>query len=219
MKGSIPFIKNTFSVILLSPIKHMLFLDSKFNVINYEFNLKKILIIMETYLAYFFIGGIICVLLFIVFYYSIKKILEKWQRKYVPTRATKFKCMDGHVTRSKGEMIIDNALTYFNIKHEYEKEITIHGSPVKYDWFLSEYDVYMEYWGYFGKQYFNRKKEKLLLYKKGKLNLISIEDIMLENIYENLKNLLKKYMTSEKWEEKNFYCPNCGTRLDNRLKC
>ena len=32
-----------------------------------------------------------------------------------------------------------------------------------------------------------RKEEKLSLYRKGKLKLISIEDIMLKDIYTNLE--------------------------------
>jgi hypothetical protein len=176
---------------------------------------------MELIIFYFVIGGIVFVVLFILLLKLYQKIQGKLQKKYIPDRASKFKCMDGHITRSKGEMIIDNLLYHFHIEHEYEKTIEVRGNSIKYDWYLPEFDLYIEYWGYFGKDYMARKDEKLKLYQKGDLDLISIEDVMLEDIYEYLVIELEKYIDIKIERFKDIevlFCPNCGSKLDNRFQ-
>ena len=117
---------------------------------------------------YFILGGIVFVLCFAVIYWLIVKILKFYKKKYLPQRATSFKCLDDHIVKSKGELIIDNHLYRLGLEHEYESTIKVRGHPIKYDWYLPKYDVYIEYWGYFGKDYMKRKAEKLVLYRKGK---------------------------------------------------
>ncbi len=106
----------------------------------------------------------------------------------------KYTCLDGHLVKSKGELIIDNYLYLLKIDHKYEKSIYIFGSKIKYDWYLPKYDIYIEYWGFGGKNYEKRKKEKLRLYKKANLKLISIENYMFYDIYLEMDNLLKKFI-------------------------
>ncbi len=128
-----------------------------------------------------------------------------------------FKCLDGHIVKSKGELIIDNHLHHLGLEHEYENIIEIQGNSVKYDWYLPEYEVYIEYWGYFGKNYMKRKEEKLKLYQKGKLKLISIEDVMLKDIYSNLENELVNIIKADKNYHIKKHCPGCGMELDDRF--
>ena len=59
-----------------------------------------------------------------------------------------------------------------------------------------------------------RKEEKIRLYKKGKLKLISIEDFMFKDIHQNLGKLLKQYIDLKNSEK---HCPNCGILLDDRF--
>ena len=59
-----------------------------------------------------------------------------------------------------------------------------------------------------------RKEEKLRLYRKGNLELISIEDIMLKDIYSNLEKELNRFI---KKDTKKRHCPNCGIELDKRF--
>ncbi|MBD3213422.1 MAG: hypothetical protein GF311_12515 [Candidatus Lokiarchaeota archaeon] len=86
-----------------------------------------------------------------------------------------------------------------------------------YDWYLSEFDIYIEYWGYFGKDYMERKEKKIDLYEKGKLKLISIEDIMLEDIYDHLEEKLKEFIPIEQIKQRSKHCPHCGEPLDSRF--
>jgi len=144
-----------------------------------------------------------------------------WERrKYAPDRATKFTCADQHVVRSKGEMIIDNWLTEQGVNHVYEKTITVRGHSIKYDWYLPHENVYVEYWGFGGKSYMQRKREKILLYAAGHLHLISIEDSDLENIYVHLKRKFQDFVhlcAPETPPSRGFFCPKCGANLDGRF--
>jgi len=168
-------------------------------------------------IAFFILGGIIFVICFGIIYWIILKILNLYKRKFLPQRATSFKCLDGHIVKSKGELVIDNHLYHLGLEHEYENTIRIRGNPIKYDWYLPEFDVYIEYWGYFGKEYMKRKEEKLNLYQKGKLTLISIEDVMLKDIYSTLENELVNVIKYDKNFHTKKHCPSCGMELDSRF--
>ncbi|OGN89925.1 MAG: hypothetical protein A2Y88_10935 [Chloroflexi bacterium RBG_13_48_10] len=167
----------------------------------------------------FALAAIVGIIIAIVISKLIAKIL-KWQgKKYQPDKASTFACEDGHVVRSKGEMIIDNWLTQQGILHEYERIIKMHGHPIKYDWRLPETNTYVEYWGFGGKAYMRRKREKIKLYKEGRLGLISIEDKDLENIYERLPPKFIPFTISLHIQEnKGKFCPCCGEALDKRFR-
>ncbi|MBY9003290.1 MAG: hypothetical protein KGD73_04910 [Candidatus Lokiarchaeota archaeon] len=146
------------------------------------------------------IGYLILLIAIFITYKLLKKKRENEKTKkpkIEPSQSIqikKYTCLDRHAVRSKGELIIDNYLYLLKIDHKYEKSIHVLGSKIKYDWYLPKYDVYIEYWGYGGKAYEKRKKEKLRLYKKAKLRLISIENYMFYDIYSEIDRLLKKFI-------------------------
>ncbi|MHA1192328.1 MAG: hypothetical protein ACTSP9_08535 [Promethearchaeota archaeon] len=145
------------------------------------------------------VGYLILLLIILIACIIIKKKRDNNSKKKPKKESSsiqikKYTCLDGHVVRSKGELIIDNYLYLLKIAHKYEKSIYVYGSKIKYDWYLPKYDVYIEYWGYGGKTYEKRKKEKLRLYKKAKLRLISIENYMFYDIYSEFDKLLKKFI-------------------------
>ncbi len=162
-----------------------------------------------------FAGGITCAWGFSRLVRWVKKNLR---RRYEPERATKYTCEDGHIVRSRGELVIDNYFSSRQIAHVYEKSIQIRGGTIKYDWYLPELETYVEYWGYGGKAYMERKKEKIRLYRRNGLKLLSIEDKHLEDIYTYLKRILKssKQFSQDQTPSISF-CPNCGKRLDTRF--
>ncbi len=84
-------------------------------------------------------------------YWIIKRILKSIKQNYKHKITTSFKCLDGHIVRSKGELIIDNHLHHLGIEHEYENTTKIWDKSIKYDWHLLKYEIYIEYWGYTGK--------------------------------------------------------------------
>lgn len=100
------------------------------------------------------------------------------------------KCTDGCLVRSIGEVLIDNWLYSNNIKHQVEKKIPI--PQLKYcDWYLPDYDVYIEFWGDIHTKYPEARKIKEKLYQKNKLKLVNIEPEDTDNLDEILKSKLK----------------------------
>lgn len=74
---------------------------------------------MNSIWGYFIFVGIILVLIFILVYYSVKKIIKKNEKSRKEDSISKFKTLDGHVVRSKGELIIDNYLYILGFNHIY----------------------------------------------------------------------------------------------------
>ena len=110
---------------------------------------------------------------------------EKFEAKH---RAT-----DGHYTRSKAEMLIDNWLYMFEIVHAYERKLPIEEN-VYSDFYIPAGKVYIEYWGYENdEKYLNRKKQKQDIYKKYNLNLIELEDKDIQNLDDVLPKYLLKF--------------------------
>ena len=167
--------------------------------------------------TYFILGGLVFIIVFLLCYVGGNKLRNFLRKKGKKPQVTSFKCVDGHVVRSKGELIIDNHLHRLGIKHEYERTIRVRGKPIKYDWYLPNHDIYIEYWGFYGKDYEKRKEEKLNLYRKGKLKLISIENEMFCDIYSNLESDLKNYIPLNENNGELKYCPACGMELDKRF--
>ena len=164
--------------------------------------------------------GIFFLLGFISSYFVSIKYKKQNPIKNKQLKIGKYRCLDGHLVRSKGELIIDNYLFFLGISHVYEKVIILGGNKIKCDWFLPKFDLYIEYWGYSGKNYIKRKEEKIRLYRKEKLKLISIENWMFCDIYTNINRKLEKYMKihQEMYRKPiKKFCANCGSELDERF--
>ncbi|MBU0628278.1 MAG: hypothetical protein KKC75_03755 [Nanoarchaeota archaeon] len=84
-----------------------------------------------------------------------------------------FQAKDGHFLRSRAEKLIDDKLNSLGVGHIVEKKIA--NSRYKCDWYLPDFDVYIEYWGLSGKEsYDKRKDKKIRIYKNNGLKLISL---------------------------------------------
>lgn len=100
------------------------------------------------------------------------------------------KCVDGDLVRSMGEVLIDNWLHSNNIRHEVEKKIPI--PQLKYcDWYLPDYDVYIEFWGDVHTKKPEAREIKEMLYRKNDLKLVNIEQSDTDNLDEILRHKLK----------------------------
>lgn len=164
--------------------------------------------------------GIILFLILVVNYTISQKKSRKTEDKPQSTHPNKFICIDGHKVRSKGELIIDNFLYLSGLKHEYEKKLTTNFGIIVPDWYLPSLDIYIEYWGFSGERYERRKQEKLGFYERAKLTVISIDNSMFDDIYLKLGRIFDHFTGFEnniKHFQKEKYCPNCGTRLDERF--
>lgn len=139
----------------------------------------------------------------------------------------------GEKVRSKKEKIVADYLFDHNIEYEYEKEIDVNGQKMLTDFYLPKYKLYIEYWGLdkvenkTGDEYRARKAEKIELYDKGNLRLISLnqDDIPdLEKVFPRKLNALINTGTKSKTlgglksvlfgkTKSEFHCTSCGAEL------
>lgn len=114
---------------------------------------------------------------------------------------TLLKTKDGHLVRSRAEVIIDNLLYDYGLTHAYERELTV-AETVFSDFYIPARNgkenkgkaVYIEFWGITdNEKYLDRKKVKQEIYKKNNLNLIELDDKHLDNLDSNLRKMLLKF--------------------------
>lgn len=107
-------------------------------------------------------------------------------------------CKDGHKVRSKSERIIDDYLFENKISHAYEKVLDVDGTEeheIKPDFYLNDYDAYLEHWGYDEKEnprYGKIKRYKLDIYEKMGLTIICTNEDDMEDPERRLRRKLNK---------------------------
>lgn len=100
---------------------------------------------------------------------------------------------DGHMVRSRGEMLIDNWLYFSRVAHAYERLLPVE-EELYCDFYVPEGKVYIEYWGLDSDpKYVERKEIKKEIYKKYGLNLIELNNAQVDNRDDHLPKLLLKY--------------------------
>jgi hypothetical protein len=120
---------------------------------------------------------------------SLKQGVENFREKFPATLRTK----DGHMVRSRAEVIIDNALYDYKLAHAYERKLPIE-EDLYSDFFIPTENVYIEYWGMENDpKYLERKKVKLEIYKKYDFKLIELTDEDISNLDDHLPKKLLKF--------------------------
>lgn len=116
-------------------------------------------------------------------------ISEDFRQRFPATeRAT-----DGHMVRSRGEMLIDNWLYMQEIVHAYERRLPIDEDAYS-DFYLPAKKVYIEYWGMEENQkYASRKGQKQAIYAKYGLNLVELYDGDISNLDDVLPRHLIRF--------------------------
>ncbi|WP_236025369.1 hypothetical protein [Flavobacterium geliluteum] len=114
---------------------------------------------------------------------------DNFREKFPATLRTK----DGHMVRSRAEVIIDNALYDYKLAHAYERKLPIE-EDLYSDFFIPTENVYIEFWGMENDpKYAERKKVKLEIYKKYDFKLIELNDSDISNLDDHLPKKLLKY--------------------------
>jgi hypothetical protein len=102
--------------------------------------------------------------------------------------------LDGKKVKSKGEKYIADYFIRNSINYEYEKPARTHALIFKEkiskpDFYLPDYDVYVEYWGLvdvekrkLNREYERTMKWKMAMYYKNKIKFISLYPSNLENL-------------------------------------
>ena len=125
------------------------------------------------------VGGFVA----LVIYLGIRAAKNDVKKQYGFTSITD----QGETVRSYGEKQISDFFACNNIQYKYEPEMRrVFARP---DFYLPEYDVYVEYWGLVNagdprvkEQYIKKMKRKMARYHSNKIKFISIYP-------DNLKNL------------------------------
>ncbi|UTW61823.1 glycerol kinase [bacterium SCSIO 12741] len=113
---------------------------------------------------------------------------KDFREKYPAKKRTS----DGHLVRSRGELLIDNFFYQNGIVHAYEKKVNI-DEPMYCDFYLPQNKIYVEFWGMEDDpSYRQRKQKKLDLYSKYNFELIEINSADIDNLDEVLETKLRK---------------------------
>ena len=144
----------------------------------------------------------------------------------------------GEKVKSRSEKTIADYLFQNSIRYEYEKAAKAHflifsEKISKPDFYLSDYNVYVEYWGLVDaddkkvrSRYTREMKWKMAQYHKHKIKFISLYESNLHNLdwifrkkYQEVTgNLLPSaiakinYQSNQTDQQRNF-CKSCGSRL------
>ena len=115
---------------------------------------------------------------------------KKWKK-----RSTDHRCDDGHYVRSKNEQLIDNWLYYHNICHAYEPLVIDNRNGKKYrpDFYLPQYKLLIEMWGYDNQGYILRSKRKIEAYRANNFNLLQMTLEEIKNLDDFLTESLLVY--------------------------
>lgn len=120
---------------------------------------------------------------------TLKTTSDSFRDKFPATLRTK----DGHMVRSRAEVIIDNALYDYKLAHAYERKLPVE-EDVYSDFFIPSENVYIEFWGMEDDpKYADRKKAKLEIYKKYDFKLIELNDNDISNLDDFLPKKLLKF--------------------------
>jgi len=105
----------------------------------------------------------------------------------------KHRATDGHMVRSKAEMLIDNWLYMAEIVHAYERKLPIE-EEVYCDFYIPTGKIYIEFWGLENEpKYAARKKTKKAIYEKYNFKLIELTDEEVFNLDDVLPKMLLKF--------------------------
>ncbi|MBI1368695.1 MAG: glycerol kinase [Planctomycetes bacterium] len=104
-----------------------------------------------------------------------------------------FRTSDGHMVRSRAEVMIDNWLYAQGIVHAYERRLPIE-EDVYCDFYLPNKHVYIEYWGMEkDPRYAERMAAKKQIYAKHSMSLIELGDQDITQLDDCLPRLLLKF--------------------------
>lgn len=105
----------------------------------------------------------------------------------------RFRAKNGVWVRSQGEQSVLNWLYDNYIRAEYEKTVPYGDLDLKPDFYLPDFDLFIEYNGKDDPIYLQRKKETMNIYKKLKLNVLTLKQEDLEDPSSTLPRKLEQY--------------------------
>lgn len=102
---------------------------------------------------------------------------------------------DQVAVQSMGEKRIGDILSAMGLRYVYDERYRIAADAVvRPDFYLPEFDLYIEYWGMDTDEYRDRKLEKRILYQRAGKKLISLTPDDLPRMEEILREKLSRYI-------------------------
>ena len=124
-----------------------------------------------------------------------ERILEERNFEVDVASAKRLRTSDDVAVQSRGEKRIGDWLSRKRIEYVYDERYRIAGDvSIRPDFYLPEFDLYIEYWGMQEQDYLARKSEKRFLYQRAGKKLISLDWRDLENIEAILEEKLSRYI-------------------------
>jgi len=124
-----------------------------------------------------------------------ERLLESKNFELVVENAKARRTEDGTAVQSKGEKRIADFLASHRISYVYDERYRIAGDiTIRPDFYLPEFDLYIEYWGMDTPEYIENMKKKLFLYQRAGKKLISISFRDFSNIESALEEKLARYI-------------------------
>ncbi|RSD32318.1 glycerol kinase [Vibrio pectenicida] len=119
--------------------------------------------------------------------YSTNKSIYHFRQKF----EAKYRTLDGHYVRSKGELKIDNWLYMNGIIHAYDRQLPVE-EDILSNFYLPSGKVYLQYWG--SDNFTDIEKEKIqAIYHNNQFNLIEIESKEIDRLDDTLPAKLKEF--------------------------
>ena len=124
-----------------------------------------------------------------------ERILESKNFEIVVDEAKKRRTEDGTAVQSQGERRIADFLSRKRIAYIYDERYRIAGDVrIRPDFYLPEFDLYIEYWGMDTPEYVENMKRKLLLYQRAGKRLISLSFRDFGQLESVLEEKLSRYI-------------------------
>jgi len=109
--------------------------------------------------------------------------------------AKKLRTVDDVAVQSQGEKEIGDWLAQNAIAYEYDERMIVAGDTrIRPDFYLPEFDIYIEYWGMNTPEYVDNMRHKRILYQRERKRLISLYPEDIPSLDEILRQKLGLYI-------------------------
>lgn len=124
-----------------------------------------------------------------------EKMLEDVRFTAAVEEAKKLRTVNEVAVQSQGERRIGDWLAQHGIAYQYDERIMIaRDTRIRPDFYLPEFDLYIEYWGMDTPEYVENMRRKRILYQQARKKLISISYRDFDRIELVLAEKLSKYI-------------------------
>ena len=124
-----------------------------------------------------------------------ERILESKNFELVVDAAKTKRTEDGIAVQSQGERRIADFLSQKRIAYIYDERYRMAGDVrIRPDFYLPEFDIYIEYWGMDTPEYVENMKKKMLLYQRAGKRLVSLYFRDFDRLEAILEEKLSRYI-------------------------